>query len=282
MESARILGFGTLTVSGSSVSAGFQRLARLARISQLSGITALSSIEGALKFSFEGSMSGEQRNLTRAEIAVQRERLDRLTREIGERRATIGRDIWEIGIRLDEVRRGELWRAGRYASYDDYLRRAAKLSRRTASRFIRIAAHFSREIARTYGVEKLEAILRWEDATPAAELPGDLAAAQIRLRDERGRFYRKALHDAQSSEILDAVALLEEAKRGAHGIPASVKKKAARLSAALPPPPAGVRSAGRVRVTRAKDGALSVSFTAIPLAELDAFLRAVEEHLVDE
>jgi hypothetical protein len=70
---------------------------------------------------------------TKAELGARRQRLERLTAEIGERRATIGRDIWEIGIRLEEVRRLERWRAGRYSNYEDYLQRGAKVSARVAS-----------------------------------------------------------------------------------------------------------------------------------------------------
>jgi hypothetical protein len=222
------------------------------------------------------------RPLTKSEIAARSQRLERITREIGERRSTIGRDIWEIGIRLEEVQRLKLWRAGRYSSFDDYLLRGAKISGRSARRFVRIAGHFSGEVAKLYGVEKLDAILRWEQATPASELPGDLGAAQIRLRDGRGRFYKKPLHEAAPAEILEAIGLIEQAKRGRHPIPTSMRKRAERLSEALPPPPPGVRAAQRVRITRGKGGAYALSFSAIPIDAIGEFLRLVEEQFGGE
>ena len=138
--------------------------------------------------------------LTRRERSELKGRLDRITREIGERKATIGRDLWEIGLRLEEVRRDELWRGG-FDSYADYLSHGVELSARNASRFVRIAKHFNRAIATRYGSDKLEAILRYEDVTPANELPGDLTAAQNRLRNAHERFFKKSLHDATGEEI---------------------------------------------------------------------------------
>jgi hypothetical protein len=124
-----------------------------------------------------------QRPLTKSEIAARSQRLERITREIGERRSTIGRDIWEIGIRLEEVQRLELWRAGRYSSFDDYLLRGAKISGRSARRFVRIAGHFSGEVAKLYGVEKLD--------------------------------------EAAPTEILEAIGLIDEASEGRHQIPSA-------------------------------------------------------------
>ena len=59
---------------------------------------------------------------------------------------------------------------GCYAHFDDYLERAVDMSRRSAYRFIRIAEHFSAEIAARYGVTKL-------DAEETRELALSIAAA---------------------------------------------------------------------------------------------------------
>ena len=102
-------------------------------------------------------------------------------------------------MRLARIRREELWAAGRYRDFEDYLARAVDISRRNAYRFMRVADHFSAEIASRYGVSKLDAALRYMGATVADEQPGDILAADIRVLDADGRWVTVALHEASAS-----------------------------------------------------------------------------------
>ena len=172
-----------------------------------------------------------------------------------------------------------MWRSDEFASFDDYLERAVSISRSTAYRFMRVAQHFNAEIARRYGVEKLEAAIRYLQATPTEERPGDLLAAEIRLRDESGRFTTLSLHEATAAQIREATALLFDAKRAGMRIPSGLRKQIGRLADALPPAPKGTTRGERIRLARGKDGQLAVSFQAIPLDELGTFLALLKGHL---
>ena len=141
------------------------------------------------------------------------------------------------------------------------------ISRSTAYRFMRIAEHFNAEIAKRYGPDKLEAALRYLQTTPVDEQPGDLLAAEIRIRDQSGRFETVALHDATATQIREAIALLRDAKRAGQRIPTKIRQRAERLIEALPPPPKGTTRGDRVRLTRGKDGNLAVSFHGIRLED---------------
>jgi hypothetical protein len=62
----------------------------------------------------------------------------------------------------------------------------------------------------------------------------------------------------------------------------ALRRRLERRNAALPAPPPGVRSRNRARITRAKNGTLTLSVTAIPLDELEAFVEVLREHLLGE
>ena len=111
------------------------------------------------------------------------------------------------------------------------------------------------------------------------EQPGDLLAAEIRIRNASGRYDNLALHQATATQIREATALVREVKRGGQRIPAQLRQRVQRLAKALPPAPQGTTRGGRVRITRGKDGDLAVTFCAIPLDVLDEFLTLVGKHL---
>jgi hypothetical protein len=185
-----------------------------------------------------------------------------------------------MGVRLREVRDAELWRAGGFESFQDYAERGVDVSRATAYKLMRVAREFNAPIAERYGVEKLDLGLRYLDVTPADERPGDLLATEIKLRGERGRWTTIPFHDAKTREIREAIALLEDGRQARRRVSVDLGKRARRLAEALPAPPAGVSAGQRVRLRKARDGRVAVTFTAIPLDELEAFLRAVREHLL--
>jgi hypothetical protein len=205
--------------------------------------------------------------------------LEVLTAEICACKGVVGRGIYDIGIRLVRVHEQELWRSGRYDGFEDYLERAVAISRSTAYRFMRIARHFNAAIAERYGPDKLHAALGYLEATPADEQPGDLLAAEIRIREASGRFETVTLHEATATQIREATALLRDARRAGQRIPTKVRRGVERLSEALPPAPKGTGRRDRVRLTRSQDGQLAISFHAIPLDDLEAFLAVVQQHL---
>jgi hypothetical protein len=208
-------------------------------------------------------------------------RLGRLNREIRELEAGVGRDIYEIGRRLATIRDDHLYREAGYTTFTSWVHAEVRLSYATAWRFMHIAEQFNASIARRYGIGKLMAAMRYLEATGAQEQPGDLMAAEIRLRDERGRFFNLSLHDATTQQISQAIALLADVKRGARRIPRSVKQSVARLNDVLPTAPPGTRSGPRIRMLRGDDGRLAYSFQAIPHDGLEAFVTALRVHLGD-
>ena len=214
-------------------------------------------------------------------LQAQKKDLARLTEEISARKASIGRDLYGIGMRLGRIQRERLWEAGSYRDFDDYLAHAVDISRRSAYRFIRIAEHFSTQIAARYGVTKLDAALRYLGATNADEQPGDLLAADVLVRMPNGRYQSIPLHEASATQIEQAARALEQSStsRARGRIPRQWRSRAARLEEPLPSAPPGTGGGDRVRIKRARDGTLAVSFRAIPIDELDAFLEAVREEL---
>jgi hypothetical protein len=210
---------------------------------------------------------------------VARETLRVLTREILERKALAAKTLYEIGARLNRINEEQLFVAGGFEHFGDYLEVEVGISARTARRFMRIARHFNARIAARYGSGKLDAALRYMETTPEDERPGDLLSAEIRLRNERGQYETLSLHEATESEIREATALMMQARDGGKRIPKTLRRKTDALAKAMPTAPTGTGRGDRVKLSRGKDGRLAASFLAIPLDELDGFLKAVRTHL---
>jgi len=215
------------------------------------------------------------------ELSARKRELARLTKEIAARKASIGRDLYSVGLRLARIEDEELWAAGGYDDFEDYLERGVDISRRSAYRFMRIASHFSAEIARRYGVTKLDAALRYLRATETDEQPGDLLASDILVRAPSGRYRSLPLHQASAAQIEQAARDLEQKRRARarSRIPRAWQQRAARLADRLPAAPPGIRTSERVHLSRASDGRLALSFSGIPADDLQAFVEALREEL---
>jgi hypothetical protein len=225
--------------------------------------------------------TGLRRALRGAEApATPRQTLTRITRELVELKGRAGHAVYEMGVRLAQVRDEELWAAGRHANFEEYVEKEVAVSRSTAYKLMRVAREFNAQIAERYGVEKLELGLRYLDHTPAEERPGDLLAADLRVRSGRGRYVSVPFHRASVHEIREAIHLLQESSAAQRRAPASLRKQAEHLEEALPQAPAGASSGRRVRLRRTRDGRVAVTFSAIPVDELEAFLEAVRTHMV--
>jgi hypothetical protein len=205
--------------------------------------------------------------------------LDLLTNEIHRLKGSVGRGMFEIGVRLGRIADERLWEARGYASFEDYLEQGVSFSRSTGYKLIRIARHFNAEIAERYGVEKLELGLRYLESTPVRERPGDLVAADMRVRDPGGRFRAVSFHEATPSQIRDAITLLSETK-STRRLPEGLQKRVERVERGLTAPPTGVHRGPRVVLKRGSDGQYAVSFHAIALDDLGQFLALVEQHLL--
>jgi hypothetical protein len=222
----------------------------------------------------------QARSSKRSLAVAQRATLDRLTSEIVELKGAAGKNLYDMGTRLARVREEELWRAGGHASFEEYLERAVDISRSTAYKLVRVAREFNRMIAERYGVEKLDLGLRYLDHTPAEERPGDLLAADIRVRDERGRWHSVPFHVAKVPQLRAAIALLQNQREQRRRVPVDLDRRARRLAKALPSAPVGLSTGNRVRLRRAPDGRIAATFSAVPLDELEAFIAALKKHLL--
>ncbi len=213
-------------------------------------------------------------------LAVRKQTLRRLVVEIREHAGRAGREIYEVGRRLLRIRDQRLFEGDGYATFGVFADEALPFSRRQANRLIRIAGHFNAAIAARYGIEKLDLMLRWMEATPEEERPGDLLASDIRVRGGKGRFASVALHVATATQIREAIALLRESKEGARRVrlPVAVRKRARSLSDALPPAPSGLGRGDRVSLRQGKDGVIGVTFRDIPVTSLEDFIEALREH----
>lgn len=207
--------------------------------------------------------------------------LNQLTSEILELKGRTGKALYQMGLRLARIRDEELWRLGRYEGFDDYVERALDVSRSTAYKLVRVAREFNAAIARRYGVEKLNLGLRYLDMTPVDEKPGDLLAADIQWRDRHGRYVSVPFHEASVLQIRSAIQLLQEARQAKRRPSPELRKRAERLEQKLPPPPAGVSAGSRIRLRRARDGRVAITFAAIPVDELDQFIEAVRTYLLE-
>jgi len=202
--------------------------------------------------------------------------LDLLTNEIHRLKGAVGRGMYEVGVRLGRIANERLWASRGYTSFEHYLEEGVSFSRSTGYKLIRIARQFDAEVAERYGVEKLELGLRYLEATPEHERPSNLVHTDLRVRDPNGRFRSVSFHEATPSQIREAIQLAAESKVARQQVPETWEKIADQLAAALPPPPPGVHRGGRVSLKRGADGRLAVSFHAIAVDDLPAFVAECE------
>ena len=205
-----------------------------------------------------------------------RNELERLTRVIEDAKSEAGRNLWLIGASLIHIRDQRLWTAGSYANFTDYAESGAQVSRSYGYDLMAIAAQFNEAVSERYGIDKLDAAVRYLRATPGSERPGDLLAADIKLKGDDGRFLSKPLHEASTHEIRQATTLVQQAK-AARNKPGPEFLDAADRVASQLPAVKGVSAKTRVQVKKAKDGRVVVTFRDIPIDQLEAFVEVVGE-----
>jgi len=205
--------------------------------------------------------------------------LKALAQKIIEARSHAARNAWKIGMHLARIRREELWRAGGYENFTDFLIRGIDCSRASAYRYLRIAEHFNAEIAERYGIDKLRLVLRFMAMTPADERPGDIFNVQLRVRGKDGRFRSLSVHEATATQLEEGIQLRQARRDQRRRPPRALRARAERVSQALPPPPKGVGSR-RVRLRKHPEGQVLASFFSIPLEHVGVLFQAVKSELL--
>jgi len=214
------------------------------------------------------------------ELPAERRELARLTDEILEAKAEAGYHLWRVGEALRQIQSGELWRSGGYASFPDYLDRGAVVSKSFGYDLITVAKHFNLQTAQRYGVDKLGAVVKYVRATETKELPGDALAADIKVRAESGRFQTLPLHEATSSQIREATAILKAERAGRRRPPKVWAERVHQVADRLPGVK-GVRKQQRVKATVSDQGEVMLSFRSIPAGEMLAFVTVLIDELVE-
>ena len=205
--------------------------------------------------------------------------LKALKEKIFAARSRAARDAWSIGVHLERIRREELWRAGGYENFTDFLIRGIDCSRASAYRYLRIAEHFNAKIAERYGIDKLRLVLRFMAVTPLQERPGDVFSAQLRVRGKDGRFHRVSVHEATATQLEEGIQLRQARLDQRRRAPRALRVRAERVSKALPAPPKGV-AARRVRLRKHPGGQVLASFFSIPLEHVGTLFKAVKSELL--
>lgn len=206
-----------------------------------------------------------------------RHRLREATDRVRVLKAEGARVLYELGLTLREVEDQALWRAGGHGSFTAWLEDEVEVARTTARRAIEVARHFNADIAVRYGFDKLSLGLRYMALTRNVEQPGDLIAADLRLRGADGRFDSVPFHTATVAQLQDAVAELVARAQGKRlGKNDELGVRLAALAKVLPPPPKGMSPAAeRVTVAKTRSGKVALTFRQIPLDELDVFIEAL-------
>lgn len=203
-----------------------------------------------------------------------RAELSRVEVRLGELRETAARGLWEVGQLLAEVERSGWFLAAGFPSFTAWLDSApVGISRRQARRAIAIASALSQDVAGRFGPAKLDALVRWIEATPTDERPEDVLAARIAVHGPDGRFTAVSLADATARQ-LDAAARRLTAAHATRDAArdADVGAWRQRIDAAL-----GVGH--RVRVTRSTDGQVKLKLPSARLEDLEAWIAAARAAL---
>lgn len=116
---------------------------------------------------------------TRLDLA--RQEAQGLVVEVKKRRQRIADDFYEIGVALRKLARPRMYRALGYATFEELVTGRRLCSRVQAFKLMQVAAAFPKKQALELGVEKAYALVRYVEATPAADVARELAARDARV-----------------------------------------------------------------------------------------------------
>lgn len=214
-------------------------------------------------------------------VISDKDEFERLNAVVHTAKSAAGKQLWLAGESLRQIRDRELWVAGGFSSFTDYLDREAATGRQFSYKLMKVAEQFNVLIAERYGIDKLNAVVAYINLTEVEERAGDALAADIRIRDESGQFAVVPLHTATTEQIRAASKLVRDDK-ARERLPAPSVVQAAKRIADRLPKVKGVSAARRVRVKRGDQGRPMVSFVDIPIDEIEAFVAIVKEEWGDE
>ncbi len=201
---------------------------------------------------------------------TRRDRLRAADQRLHDHLAEAARHWWGIGAVCVEVDRDELYAEDGYEDVWAWARERHGISRRTVTKAMEVARHFSAEMAERWGTEKLSSTLAYLAATRRMEEAGDVSALVIKVRRE-GRYRSIPFEKASYRDLDEARALvLSDRRAGAPEPDPAMIERALAIEAALP------KAKGeRVTVRRGADGKHRLTFKDIAEDELEAFARAV-------
>lgn len=118
-------------------------------------------------------------------LSTARQRAEGLVVEVQKRRQRIADDYYELGVALRKLSHPRMYRALGYASFEELLDGRRLGSRMQALKLTEVAGAFTKAQALALGVEKAYALVRYVEATPAADVARELAARNARIGDVR-------------------------------------------------------------------------------------------------
>lgn len=92
---------------------------------------------------------------------------------------------WDIGVLLDEVATRDLAAALGHDDFAGYAHQVLGISKAEARQLRRVAHHFSRETALRFGVERLDLLLQYLEATPNTHFAIDVLRIHVLVRTGR-------------------------------------------------------------------------------------------------
>lgn len=115
------------------------------------------------------------------DLVPARAELERLEEEIDRVRSAQVVAEWDIGSRLSEIHRGDLWRAGAggYKSFADYAQQRFDIGKDTARAYLAVAETFSREEASELSITQLWHLARVPDVKERAKLVKQVKEGKI-------------------------------------------------------------------------------------------------------
>gem|GEM_PF-1530593 len=216
---------------------------------------------------------------------VARVALDRATARIRGLQRDLRANVWKIGRELTQVATFELFAARGHATFEGYADEVLGLSRDSAYQYMRV----SEAMVESYGVEKLDRLLRYIAATPERDGPEDAPELKIRVPEAGGGVTEKPFSQVSLHELRAATGAERAAQGGgarddgaaevARTLDADARVEVQRaLEGAIDEAIGRAAEGTEVRVAAA-GGAPTVSLRGVPLEHADAALAAVRKAL---